>query len=121
MKGVRMLDGPVTDVLEAEAVTYNNQYVDIYSASWGPTDDGKTMEGPHHYCQQALQQGVTKVLYLAFEVLVRFLSSRILEAYCLNQKFLLLSAVAYCLKLFIHLLIRWEDLHSFIISRNVLV
>jgi len=58
-----MLDGPVTDVLEAEAVTYNNQYVDIYSASWGPTDDGKTMEGPHMYCRQALQQGVTKVCY----------------------------------------------------------
>ena len=59
--GVRMLDGPVTDVLEAEAVTFNNQYVDIYSASWGPTDDGRTMEGPHHYCQQALQQGISKV------------------------------------------------------------
>jgi furin len=58
--GIRMLDGAVTDLLEAEAVTYNNQYIDIYSASWGPTDDGKTMEGPHHYCQQALREGVTK-------------------------------------------------------------
>jgi len=59
--GVRMLDGSVTDLLEAEAVTYNNQYVDVYSASWGPTDDGKTMEGPNRYCQRALHEGVTKV------------------------------------------------------------
>jgi len=59
--GVRMLDGSVTDLLEAEAITYNNQYVDIYSASWGPTDDGRTMEGPHRYCQRALHEGVSKV------------------------------------------------------------
>jgi len=56
-----MLDGSVTDLLEAEAITYNNQYVDIYSASWGPTDDGRTMEGPHRYCQRALHEGVSKV------------------------------------------------------------
>jgi len=56
-----MLDGSVTDLLEAEAITYNNQYVDIYSASWGPTDDGRTMEGPHRYCRRALREGVTKV------------------------------------------------------------
>ena len=59
-----MLDGSVTDLLEAEAVTYNNQYVDIYSASWGPTDDGRTMEGPHRYCQRALHEGVTKVTHV---------------------------------------------------------
>lgn len=56
-----MLDGSVTDLLEAEAVTYHNQHVDIYSASWGPTDDGKTMEGPHRYCERALHRGVTQV------------------------------------------------------------
>ena len=39
-----MLDGPVTDSLEAKALSYNRDYVDIYSASWGPKDDGKTME-----------------------------------------------------------------------------
>ena len=67
-----MLDGPVTDLLEAEAVTYNNQYVDIYSASWGPTDDGRTMEGPHRYCQQALQTGVTKVCVFLPDLILLF-------------------------------------------------
>ena len=30
-------------------------HVDIYSASWGPTDDGKRLEGPGHLATQALQ------------------------------------------------------------------
>ena len=62
--GVRMLDGLVTDLLEAEAINYNNQYIDIYSASWGPTDDGKTLEGPHRYCSRAMEEGVTTVTRL---------------------------------------------------------
>lgn len=70
-----MLDGAVTDLLEAEAVLFNNQYVDIYSASWGPTDDGKTMEGPHRYCSRALKDGATSVcsigLFFALSVLVK--------------------------------------------------
>lgn len=67
-----MLDGPVTDRLEAEALLYNYNHIDIYSASWGPTDDGKTMEGPHKYCQKALEQGVTKVFVQHFAVFPRF-------------------------------------------------
>ncbi|KAK2187945.1 hypothetical protein NP493_149g03028 [Ridgeia piscesae] len=59
--GVRMLDGKVTDMLEAQALLYHNQHVDIYSASWGPKDDGKTMEGPGTYVKRALQKGVTEV------------------------------------------------------------
>ena len=41
-----MLDGRVTDRLEAEALGFNRDYIDIYSCSWGPSDDGKTVEGP---------------------------------------------------------------------------
>ncbi|CAH1797743.1 unnamed protein product [Owenia fusiformis] len=44
--GVRMLDGRVTDSLEAKAISFNCTHIDIYSASWGPNDDGKTVEGP---------------------------------------------------------------------------
>lgn len=56
--GVRILDGTVTDALEAEALTFNNNYIDIYSASWGPNDDGSTMEGPRKLALEALQTGV---------------------------------------------------------------
>lgn len=58
--GVRMLDGVVTDATEARALLYNNQYISVYSASWGPKDDGETMEGPGVYCKAALREGVTK-------------------------------------------------------------
>ncbi|XP_050390100.2 furin-like protease kpc-1 isoform X1 [Patella vulgata] len=58
--GVRILDGKVTDSLEAEALTFNMNYIDIYSASWGPKDNGATMEGPKFYGAAALRKGVTQ-------------------------------------------------------------
>jgi hypothetical protein len=36
-----MLDGPVSDSVEAASLTLRQNYIDIYSASWGPEDDGK--------------------------------------------------------------------------------
>lgn len=44
--GIRLLDGKITDRLEAEALSFNSNYIDIFSASWGPLDDGKTVDGP---------------------------------------------------------------------------
>ncbi|KAK3584435.1 hypothetical protein CHS0354_017715 [Potamilus streckersoni] len=58
--GLRILDGEVTGLLEAKALLYHNQYIDIASASWGPKDDGKTMEAPTKACASALTQGVTE-------------------------------------------------------------
>lgn len=56
--GVRLLDGRVTDSLEAQALSHARDHVDIYSASWGPRDDGKTMEGPSRFSKKALEDGV---------------------------------------------------------------
>lgn len=39
--GVRMLDGPVSDRVEGEALSFAVDQVDVYSASWGPNDDGQ--------------------------------------------------------------------------------
>lgn len=58
--GVRMLDGTVTDELEGEAIAYNHKHVDIYSASWGPNDDGKTVEGPGVLAMKAFEKGITE-------------------------------------------------------------
>lgn len=44
--GVRMLDGVVNDAVEARALGLNPDHIDVYSASWGPEDDGKTVDGP---------------------------------------------------------------------------
>ncbi|ESO12333.1 hypothetical protein HELRODRAFT_105284 [Helobdella robusta] len=56
--GIRMLDGDVTDALEAQALSYHLQHIDIFSASWGPTDDGKTLDGPGTLAQKAILMGV---------------------------------------------------------------
>ncbi|XP_073989172.1 uncharacterized protein isoform X2 [Rhodnius prolixus] len=58
--GVRMLDGDVTDAVEARSLSFNPQHIDIYSASWGPDDDGKTVDGPGELAMRAFIEGVTK-------------------------------------------------------------
>jgi proprotein convertase subtilisin/kexin type 5 len=44
-----MLDGVVNDAVEARALGLNPEHIDIYSASWGPEDDGKTVDGPDRW------------------------------------------------------------------------
>lgn len=58
---MRILDGAVTDLLEAKALLYHNDYIHICSASWGPKDDGRTIEGPPEHTRAAFVEGVTKV------------------------------------------------------------
>ncbi|GAB6022556.1 Furin-like protease 2 [Chamberlinius hualienensis] len=58
--GVRMLDGTVNDAVEARALSHNPGHIDIYSASWGPEDDGKTVDGPGPLARRAFIDGVTK-------------------------------------------------------------
>uniref|UniRef100_A0A8C1EI89 Neuroendocrine convertase 1 n=1 Tax=Cyprinus carpio carpio TaxID=630221 RepID=A0A8C1EI89_CYPCA len=57
---IRMLDGIVTDAIEASSIGFNPDHVDIYSASWGPNDDGKTVEGPGRLAQKAFEYGIQK-------------------------------------------------------------
>lgn len=57
-----MLDGIVTDAIEASSIGFNPDHVDIYSASWGPNDDGKTVEGPGRLAQKAFEYGIQKVI-----------------------------------------------------------
>ncbi|KAL0611196.1 Proprotein convertase subtilisin/kexin type 4 [Plecturocebus cupreus] len=58
--GVRMLDGSVTDAIEAQSLSLQPQHIHIYSASWGPEDDGRTVDGPGILTREAFRQGVTK-------------------------------------------------------------
>ena len=56
-----MLDGDVTDIVEARSLGIRPDYIDVYSASWGPTDDGRTVDGPRELTLQAMADGVNKV------------------------------------------------------------
>uniref|UniRef100_G1LFU2 Neuroendocrine convertase 2 n=1 Tax=Ailuropoda melanoleuca TaxID=9646 RepID=G1LFU2_AILME len=59
--GIRMLDQPfMTDIIEASSISHMPQLIDIYSASWGPTDNGKTVDGPRELTLQAMADGVNK-------------------------------------------------------------
>ncbi|KAK7815818.1 hypothetical protein U0070_025278 [Myodes glareolus] len=59
--GIRMLDQPfMTDIIEASSISHMPQMIDIYSASWGPTDNGKTVDGPRELTLQAMADGVNK-------------------------------------------------------------
>lgn len=61
--GLRMLDQPfMTDLIEANAMGHVPNDIDIYSASWGPTDDGKTVDGPRNMTMRAIVKGVNEVL-----------------------------------------------------------
>ena len=70
--GIRMLDQPfMTDIIEASSISHMPQVIDIYSASWGPTDDGRTVDGPRELTLQAMADGVNKVGTVQRTVLLR--------------------------------------------------
>lgn len=61
---MRIVDGSVTDVQEATALSRHKEKVAVFSASWGPKDDGAHLEGPGKLARIALQLGVERVRLL---------------------------------------------------------
>jgi hypothetical protein len=58
--GIRMLDGDVTDSVEASSLSHNSDHISIYSASWGPDDNGEVVDGPGALTKKAFIEGATK-------------------------------------------------------------
>lgn len=57
--GLKILDGDISDIIEMKALRYNSEKViDIYSSSWGPDDDGKTVDGPGKLTAKAMEDGI---------------------------------------------------------------
>ncbi|KAI8998137.1 peptidase S8/S53 domain-containing protein [Gaertneriomyces semiglobifer] len=54
--GERLI-GVMSDAQEAQALNHFSHGIDIYSASWGPADDGKTLDGPGPLAARALELG----------------------------------------------------------------
>lgn len=54
----RLIANSTVDAIEAQALNYHNQDIDIYSSSWGPDDDGASLDGPGYLAQKALEKGV---------------------------------------------------------------
>uniref|UniRef100_A0A093VEG4 Kexin n=1 Tax=Talaromyces marneffei PM1 TaxID=1077442 RepID=A0A093VEG4_TALMA len=58
--GIRILSKPIDDADEAAAINYGFQKNDIYSCSWGPRDDGETMEAPGILVRRAMVNGIVQ-------------------------------------------------------------
>lgn len=56
--GLRILSGPISDVDEAAALNYGYQDNHIYSCSWGPPDDGRSMDAPKGLIAKAILNGI---------------------------------------------------------------
>ena len=62
----------MTDAVEAASLSLKPHYIDIYSSSWGPDDDGKTVDGPGPMAKKAFHEGALFALYLnSFSYLTR--------------------------------------------------
>ncbi|WFD36165.1 kexin [Malassezia cuniculi] len=58
--GIRILSAPISDVDEAAALNYKFEQNEIYSCSWGPPDDGMSMDGPRGLVLKSLLNGINK-------------------------------------------------------------
>lgn len=58
--GIRILSTPISDADEATALNYGYQLNDIYSCSWGPPDDGRSVEAPSNLIAKAFVNGVQR-------------------------------------------------------------
>ncbi|KAI1081916.1 peptidase S8/S53 domain-containing protein, partial [Whalleya microplaca] len=58
--GIRILSKPISDADEAEAMNYDFQHNQIYSCSWGPPDDGMSMDAPGLLIRKAMLNGIQK-------------------------------------------------------------
>ena len=60
--GLRLISDPgPTDLDEAEALSWMNDVIDIYSNGWGPEDDGRTVLGPGELLQLAMEMSISEV------------------------------------------------------------
>ncbi len=58
LAGLRLIAQDADDAEEAEAMAYSNQHIHVKSNSWGPTDDGLTLEAPGPLTRAALSNSV---------------------------------------------------------------
>ena len=57
--GLRILSGKITEVDEAASLNFGFQETSIYSCSWGPPDDGRSMDAPGYLIEKAFVNGIT--------------------------------------------------------------
>ena len=59
LAGFRLIACGNSDSMEAQALSHDRQIIDIYSNSWGPSDDGSTLEAPGPLMVAAFESDVS--------------------------------------------------------------
>ena len=60
LAGLLLIACSTTDTRESNTLTHENQNIDIYSNSWGPSDNGRTVEAPGPLMLAAFEDDVIK-------------------------------------------------------------
>lgn len=71
----------MTDLIEANSMGHEPNLIDIYSASWGPTDDGKTVDGPRNATMRAIVRGVNEVSFVVTVNILYYVCTFVLVIY----------------------------------------
>lgn len=58
ISAIRLLGAQISSHKEATAIVFRNDLNDIYSCSWGPADDGQSVEGPDYTVLKAFVSGL---------------------------------------------------------------
>lgn len=58
LAGLQLISCSTTDTREGNALSHERQSIDIYSNSWGPSDNGKTVEAPGPLMMAAFENDV---------------------------------------------------------------
>lgn len=69
-KGLRLISPGASDLLETKAFNYHFNDIHIYSNSWGPLDNGYTVEGPREFAARAIEIGALKASIIIIIVVV---------------------------------------------------
>ena len=59
--GIKVRLNRISDLVEASALGYHDNHIDVYSNSWGPSDSGFVVSGPGKLAKMTLRNGALEV------------------------------------------------------------
>ena len=61
LSGILLLGSGQTDIAESRALSHKDDLIAIYSNSWGPPDNGYSVERPSTLAERTFEQGAQSV------------------------------------------------------------
>ena len=79
VSGIRILDNELTDAIKAKGLGFRQDYVDIYSNSWGPEDNGHKVAEIGVMTEKVIRKGAMEVLIIIIIILIIIIYSFIVR------------------------------------------